>query len=311
MNRKWGVLGILLAVCLLALAIGGFALLPGAGPGAQPAPTPAGPAAPTASPVPTAAPTPQPTPEPTALPAAARPGYPALGPFELEALSTERLGWGQGKQMNELNQPVGSVAYREKYAQYGGLFLAPERSEPTVYLTFDFGYETSYSGAILDTLAEKQAQATFFLVGSYARNNPDTVRRMLEGGHSVGSHSATHKDMTALPLEEARAEITDFNEEFQQLYGQRPGLFRFPEGVFSEQLLALAANEGMYSVFWSYATVDWDAENQPDPAEALQKALDAAHPDAIYLLHPMATNSQILGQLIDGLRAAGYTVAPL
>ena len=25
MNRKWGVLGILLAVCLLALAVGGFA----------------------------------------------------------------------------------------------------------------------------------------------------------------------------------------------------------------------------------------------------------------------------------------------
>ena len=38
MNRKWGVLGILLAVCLLALAVGGFALLPGAGPGASSAP---------------------------------------------------------------------------------------------------------------------------------------------------------------------------------------------------------------------------------------------------------------------------------
>lgn len=311
MNRKWGVLGILLAVCLLALAVGGFALLPGAGPGASSAPQPVVSAAPTASPAPAVSAAPQPTPEPTALPAAARPGYPALGPFELEALNTERLPWGQGKQVNELNQPVGSVAYREKYAQYGGLFLAPEQAQPTVYLTFDFGYETGFSGAILDTLAEKQAQATFFLVGSYARNNPDTVRRMLDEGHTVGSHSATHKDMTTLTLSEARAEITGFNDEFEQLYGQRPAVFRFPEGVFSEQLLALAANEGMYSVFWSYATVDWDPENQPDPAEALQNALGAAHPGAIYLLHPMATNSEILGRLIDGLRAAGYTVAPL
>ena len=45
--------------------------------------------------------------------------------------------------------------------------------------------------------------------------------------------------------------------------------------------------------------------------EAGEKALAAAHPDAVYLLHPMATNSAMLGELIDGLRAAGYTLAAL
>ena len=43
----------------------------------------------------------------------------------------------------------------------------------------------------------------------------------------------------------------------------------------------------------------------------LEKALAAAHPNAVYLLHPMATNSAMLGELIDGLRAAGYTLAAL
>ena len=46
-------------------------------------------------------------------------------------------------------------------------------------------------------------------------------------------------------------------------------------------------------------------------AKFLEKALAAAHPDAVYLLHPMATNSAMLGELIDGLRAAGYTLAAL
>ena len=306
--RKLGLLFIFAAVCCLALAVGVFALKTG---------TPA-PGAPTASPAPalplptpTPQPTPAPTPQPTDLPAAARPGYASVGPFELDGLDAQRLPWGQGKQVNEQNQPLGAVQYQQEYGALGGLFLAPAQPQPTVYLTFDFGYETGYSAAILDTLAEKQAPATFFVVGSYAKNNADTVRRMLAEGHTVGSHSLTHKDMTALSLEQARAELTDFNAQFRELFGQTPQLFRFPEGVFSRQLLALAANEGMYSVFWSYAYADWAADDQPDPAESLQKALDAAHPDAIYLLHPMATNSAILGDLIDGLRAAGYTVAPL
>ena len=67
----------------------------------------------------------------------------------------------------------------------------------------------------------------------------------------------------------------------------------------------------MRSVFWSYAYADWDTSAQPDKAESLEKALAAAHPDAVYLLHPMATNSAMLGELIDGLRAAGYTLAAL
>lgn len=306
--RKLALLCIFAAVCCIALAAVVF-LRPA--PAADPASGSV--SAPVSSaPDPTAAPSPSPSPAPTPSPAPAGVNWPALAtPFDLTGLETERLGWGQGKQVNEQNQPIGAVTYQEKYGQWGGVFLAPEAETPTIYLTFDFGYETGYSDAILDTLKEKNAPATFFVVGSYAKNNAETVERMLAEGHTVGSHSATHKDMTALPDEEARAEITDFNQQFAEQFGVTPTLFRFPEGVFSQRLLALAANEGMRSVFWSYAYADWDTSAQPDKAESLEKALAAAHPDAVYLLHPMATNSAMLGKLIDGLRAAGYTLAAL
>lgn len=306
--RKLALLCIFAAVCCIALAVGVFARrTPAADPASGSVSAPV-----SSAPDPTAAPSPSPSPAPTPSPAPAGVNWPALAtPFELEGLSTERLGWGQGKQVNESNQPIGAVTYQEKYGQWGGVFLAPEAETPTIYLTFDFGYETGYSAAILDTLKEKNAPATFFVVGSYAKNNAETVERMLAEGHTVGSHSATHKDMTTLPDEEARAEITGFNDQFAQQFGVTPTLFRFPEGVFSQRLLALAANEGMRSVFWSYAYADWDANAQPDKAESLEKALAAAHPDAVYLLHPMATNSAMLGELIDGLRAAGYTLAAL
>ena len=304
--RKLALLCIFAAVCCIALAAGVFLRpAPAADPASGSVSAPA-----SSAPDPTAAPSPSPSPAPSPAPAGVN--WPALAaPFDLTGLETERLGWGQGKQVNERNQPISAVAYQEKYGQWGGVFLAPEAETPTIYLTFDFGYETGYSAAILDTLKEKNAPATFFVVGSYAKNNAETVERMLAEGHTVGSHSATHKDMTALSDEEARAEITGFNEQFARQFGATPTLFRFPEGVFSQRLLALAAGEGMRSVFWSYAYADWDASAQPDVAESLSKALAAAHPDAVYLLHPMATNSAMLGDLIDGLRAAGYQLAAL
>ena len=134
--RKLALLCIFAAVCCIALAAVVF-LRPA--PAADPASGSV--SAPVSSaPDPTAAPSPSPSPAPTPSPAPAGVNWPALAtPFDLTGLETERLGWGQGKQVNESNQPIGAVTYQEKYGQWGGVFLAPEAETPTIYLTFDFG----------------------------------------------------------------------------------------------------------------------------------------------------------------------------
>lgn len=56
-------------------------------------------------------------------------------------------------------------------------------------LTFDQGYENGFTGKILDTLKEKGVKATFFVVQDYAERQPELVQRMIDEGHTVGSHS--------------------------------------------------------------------------------------------------------------------------
>ena len=86
-------------------------------------------------------------------------------------------------------------------------------------------------------------------------------------------------------------------------------LFRFPEGSFSEQSLAIVNALGYMPVFWSFAYKDWDVNNQPDVSESLTNALNKAHGGAIYLLHAESeTNTKMLPDLIDGLRAKGYSL---
>lgn len=46
---------------------------------------------------------------------------------------------------------------------------------------------------LLDQLAARQVQATFFVVGQIAEHNPDLVRAIAEAGHEVASHSWDHR----------------------------------------------------------------------------------------------------------------------
>jgi len=77
-----------------------------------------------------------------------------------------------------------------------------------VVLTFDDGPLPPNSNKILDILAAQCVRATYFLVGEMAHAYPETVRRIHEDGHTIGTHSQTHPiNIRRLPDERVREEI--------------------------------------------------------------------------------------------------------
>src|SRR5215203_3014106 len=79
-----------------------------------------------------------------------------------------------------------------------------------VVLTFDDGPLPKYSNQILAILAAHCARATFFLVGSQAKANPEGVRKMRDAGHTIATHTQNHRgDMNRLTAETAQKEIED------------------------------------------------------------------------------------------------------
>ena len=55
--------------------------------------------------------------------------------------------------------------------------------------------------------------------------------------------------------------------------------------------------------------MDWKTDAQPEPAASLERLRTHAHGGEILLLHSVsATNAEILGDLIDALRAEGLTL---
>ncbi len=174
-------------------------------------------------------------------------------------------------------------------------------------LTFDEGYENGYTAQILDTLKEKQVSAVFFCTLDYIEGNPELVQRMIDEGHVVANHSASHASTPTLSSAEVAQEIQQVHQVVQEQFGYTMTLFRNPEGSFCERDLAIAQALGYESVFWSFAYVDWVVDDQPDPEESLTRLVEAIHPGAIYLLHPVSsTNATILGDFIDQAREQGY-----
>lgn len=70
--------------------------------------------------------------------------------------------------------------------------------KPVIYLTFDAGYESGDTPAILDALKKHNAPACFFVVSNYIETAPELVQRMAAEGHLVGNHTSTHPDMSKI-----------------------------------------------------------------------------------------------------------------
>ena len=228
--------------------------------------------------------------------------------YDLASLDNTKQGWGQGVQFDDKNRPIAAVSYQEKYGKYDAYFIGED--SPTIYLTFDNGYENGYTAPILDALKEKGVQAVFFCTLSYIKSQPELIQRMIDEGHIVGNHSDKHPCFPEVSIERREQEVLNVHQYMLDNYNYTMTLFRAPAGEFSEQTLAQTQELGYKTVFWSYAYKDWDPNNQMGPEKALPTLPQALHPGAIYLLHAVSPdNAAILGDFIDNAREAGYNFA--
>ena len=229
--------------------------------------------------------------------------------FASSALSTG--SWGLSFRQ-EGAPPIGNAG-KDQLRQYQAAYIG-NTNEKVLYLTFDAGYENGCTARILDTLKEKQVPAAFFLVGNYIRQSPDLVRRMVAEGHTVGNHTMHHYDMSRLSDKAAFSkELTDLEALYKETVGQElPKYYRPPQGIYSEENLKMAQELGYKTLFWSLAYVDWNNDAQPTREAAFAKLLPRTHNGAVVLLHSTSkTNAEILGELIDKWKEAGYRFGTL
>lgn len=199
------------------------------------------------------------------------------------------------------------------YPALGGFY---RYEDGLVHLTFSLGYEyKNLTTVILNTLRAKGVHATFYVTGTYIRDNPALVARMLSDGHLVANHSMMHPNMVTLLGSSLQAGFDDFRaweEQYRTVIGAYPSLWKYrpPSTTFSERVVAMAWSLGYVTELWEVAIHDWDTSDQLSPAETMSRLTGQTKQGSIVLLHTVSeTNATILGDYIDYIHDQGWQIA--
>jgi peptidoglycan/xylan/chitin deacetylase (PgdA/CDA1 family) len=161
--------------------------------------------------------------------------------------------------------------------------VGPQHTPNAVALTFDDGPWPDSTAAILEILRHERVPATFFLVGQQVRRHPELLRRQVEAGMTIGTHSFSHPQPFGQLSEAAmRQEIAGGLAALAD-NGVRTALFRPPGGAIPPRVLSSARREGLRTVLWTVDPNDWRRGTTPD--HIVRRVLAEAQPGAIVLLH--------------------------
>ena len=141
-------------------------------------------------------------------------------------------------------------------------------AKPTVYLTFDDG-PSAHTPEVLDILREEGVPATFFVLGKEAERRPDTVRRIVEEGHSIGNHTYDHdyRKLYANGFGEFWDQVQQTSAILQKIAGAETRLLRAPGGTYTN----FDASYFYYLDQAGYSLYDWNV----DSGDALRKNVPA------------------------------------
>lgn len=190
-----------------------------------------------------------------------------------------------------------------------GLFGHDKLPRKTIALTFDDGPHPEVTASILDTLADEEVPASFFVMGENARRFPWLVQRAAREGHEVCNHSDVHLRYPDLDDAEIEAELSRCEDALTAAgaHAIKPRPARPPYGACDARVAKVIASKGHPLVMWTVTTDDWRPEaTEASVVSALSAVLEAGD-GAIVLLHDVQhVTASALSQLIGRAKAQGY-----
>ncbi|MBQ8599818.1 MAG: polysaccharide deacetylase family protein [Clostridia bacterium] len=192
--------------------------------------------------------------------------------------------------------------------------------EKTIYLTFDDG-PGPYTAKLLDILAKYNVKATFFVInnGYY-----DLLSRMVNEGHAIGIHSATHTYREIYASEEAFFnDLYTMQNIIQNQTGVTTMLTRFPGGSSNTvsrfnpgimSRLSVALTEKGFRYFdWNVSSGDaGETTSTAKVVQNIQSGINSNGKVSVVLQHDIKNFSvNAVEQVIQWGLANGYKFAAL
>lgn len=239
------------------------------------------------------------TAESTGIQAAKTPGpKPSAQPSETPSPETPKSSTASDIQDMALPAFLRSGPGEMKAFSIKGIDPADDK---VVALTFDDGPNPSTTDEILDALKKYGGHATFFVIGERAKQFPQTVKNILDGGNEIGNHTYDHTDLKTVSADKIHDEIDKTNDVLASEVGARPILVRPPNGSITQKI---AEDIGKACVLWTVDPEDWKYRNVD---KDYNNVMDVVRDGDIVLMHDIYKQSADAAQeIIRDLTKQGY-----
>jgi peptidoglycan/xylan/chitin deacetylase (PgdA/CDA1 family) len=152
-----------------------------------------------------------------------------------------------------------------------------------VALTFDDGPHPQGTPAVLETLREASAPATFFLAGEQVVRRPTLAAEIVAAGHRVELHCHRHRNQLRLTPRQLLEDADRAVAAIEEASGQEVSDYRPPYGIFSALGLRAIRSRGWRPVLWSQWGRDWT--RRATASSITQKATARVRAGDVLLLH--------------------------
>ncbi len=174
--------------------------------------------------------------------------------------------------------------------------------EKYVALTFDDGPSGRFTRRLLEGLEQRGVKATFFLCGYRLKEYPGLAQEIFDGGHEIGLHGYSHRDMGKMSSGQVAREIRENRQQLPP--GCDPVLLRPPGGNGSPAVTQAAGEAGLALVKWSVDPKDWANH---DAAAVETAVVDTVRAGDVILMHDMCDCSVDAAlAIVDRLQSQGF-----
>jgi peptidoglycan/xylan/chitin deacetylase (PgdA/CDA1 family) len=177
-----------------------------------------------------------------------------------------------------------------------------------VILTFDAG-QWPTTPAVLKALADHCTKATFFPIGKHATYYPEILKEIVAAGHTVGSHTWSHRNLARMKFDEAKMEIEKGVSAVTMAVGAKAApFFRFPVLQHPPELVTYLGgrNVGIFST--DLDSFDFKMRKAEQVIDSVMKKLEK-HGKGIVLMHDFQkVTADAVPDLLKRLKDGGYKV---
>ena len=186
--------------------------------------------------------------------------------------------------------------------------------EKEVVLTFDDGPWPGNTPEVLKALASHCTKAIFFVIGQHSMWHPEILRQVAEAGHTIGTHTFSHKDLSSRKLDEAhrKAEIEMGISAVRRGLGEKAdslaAFIRFPALRHPPEMMKYVGERNLAVWSTDIDSFDFKLKGSDKLVPSLMKKVEK-HGKGIILMHDFQRNTaHSAADLLNQLHAKGFKI---